>query len=77
MGAVAGISAGISVISGIAGISSKNQQARAQQQQINAQAYSAGVTQAASEASLQAAQVQARQEYQLGVLSRLQAYDQQ
>lgn len=74
MGAVVG--AGVSVISGIAGISSKNAQANAQQQQINAQAYQQGVNQAATDAQLQAQQVQARQEYQLGILSRMQSYDQ-
>jgi hypothetical protein len=66
----------VSIIGGVAGIASKNQQARAQQEQINAQAYQAKVAQIASEDMLSRQQVLARQEYELGTLSRLQQFSQ-
>jgi hypothetical protein len=66
----------VSIIGGIAGIASKNQQAAAQRDQINASAYQAKVSQMANSAMLERQQVLARQEYEVGVLSRLQAYSQ-
>lgn len=66
----------VSIIGGIAGIASKNQQANAQRQQIDAQAYQAKVNQMASESMLQEQQSLARKEYEMGTLSRLQAYNQ-
>ena len=66
----------VSVIGGIAGVAQKNQQAAAQREQINAQAYQAKVNQMANEAMLAEQQVLARREYEVGTLSRLQAYSQ-
>ena len=66
----------VSIIGGIAGIASKNQQARAQREQIDAQAYQAKVNQMASESMLQEQQVLARREYEMGTLTRLQNYSQ-
>ena len=66
----------VSIMGGIAGIASKNSQARAQREQIDAQAYQAKVNQMASESMLQEQQVLARKEYEMGTLSRLQAYNQ-
>ncbi len=73
MGAVA---AGVSVISGIAGIASKNKEAAAQRQQLQAQQYQAAVQSAAQQEQLKAQQILARQEYQMGVLSSVAAYNQ-
>ena len=66
----------VSIIGGIAGIASKNQQARAQREQIDAQAYQSKVNQMASESMLMEQQVLARREYDMGSLTRLQNYSQ-
>jgi hypothetical protein len=66
----------VSVIGGIAGIASKNQQAAAQREQINAQAYQAKVGQMANSAMLEQQQILTRREYEIGALARLQAYSQ-
>ena len=73
MGAVA---AGVSVISGIAGIAGKNKEAAAQREQLQAQQYQAAVQSAAQQEQLKAQQILARQEYQMGVLSSVAAYNQ-
>ena len=66
----------VSIIGGIAGIASKNQQASAQREQIDAQAYQAKVNQMASESMLMEQQMLARREYDAGSLTRLQNYSQ-
>jgi hypothetical protein len=66
----------VSIIGGLAGIASKNQQAAAQREQINAQAYQSKVSEMANSAMLERQQVLARQEYEIGVVNRLQAYSQ-
>lgn len=66
----------VSVIGGVAGIASQNQQAAAQRDQINSAAYQAKVSQMASDRMLEEQQILARKEYQISTLSRLQAYSQ-
>jgi hypothetical protein len=66
----------VSIIGGVAGIAAKNQQAAAQREQINAQAYQAKVSQMANSVMLERQQALAREEYEISVVSRLQAYSQ-
>jgi hypothetical protein len=73
MGAVA---AGVSIISGIAGISAKNKQAQAQREAIQSQQYQQAVAAANQQAQLEVQLQLNRQEYQTGILSRLAAYQQ-
>lgn len=67
----------VSIIGGVAGIAAKNQQARAQQEQINQASYQAKVSQMANSAILERQQGLARQEYEISTLGRLQSYQQQ
>lgn len=72
----AAVAAGVSVISGIGGIISKNKEASAQREQLQAQQYQAAVQSAAQQEQLKAQQILARQEYQMGVLASISTYNQ-
>jgi hypothetical protein len=73
---MAAVAAGVSVISGVAGLVSKNKQAAAERAQLQAQQYQQAVSAASQAAQLQAQQTLNRQQYEMGVLSRLAAYQQ-
>ena len=66
----------VSIIGGIAGIASKNAQAKEQRAQIDNQAYTAKVNEMASESMLMEQQRLSRSEYEIGTLTRLQNYSQ-
>ncbi|UOL49076.1 hypothetical protein [Leptolyngbya phage Lbo240-yong1] len=76
MAAVPVIGAGVSLIGGLANISSKNKQAEAQRQAITAESYQRAQQQMANDATLLAQQELARTNYQNSMLARLAQFQQ-
>lgn len=74
MAAIPAITAGVSLVQGVASISSKNKQANAQREQIAAQSRQQAIQQATNEVVLAQNQQLAAAEYQNGVIARMQQF---
>lgn len=70
------VTAGVSLIGGIAQMSAKNKAARAQREQLSAQAYQQAQQQASSESILASQQQLAQTQYQQGMLAQLAQFQQ-
>ncbi len=71
------ITAGVSIIGGLASISAKNKAADAQRAQISAQSYQQAMNQLATEATLASQQQLAQAEYNSGIMAQLAQFQQQ
>lgn len=76
MGAIPALSAGVSLIGGIAGMSAKNKAAQAQREQLQAQSYQQAQQAVSNEAILASQQQLAQTQYNTGVIAQMASFQQ-